>query len=160
MQIKITLPRNRADYGRLELREDDRIVFACDCYGKAHSILASQAGNPTRDPFRHQGDAPTGSYEGTISPLEVPAQEPKRSRWLKEYGQWPVIYMNPTGGDGLTARANGRRNILICGGHLSKHGKLEPSDGRIRIEDKHQNALLYELQKRGVTKFPIEVTEA
>ena len=160
MQIKITLPRNRADLGRLELREDDRVVFACACYAKADSIAAAQAGNPTRDTFRRNGDSPTGQYDGTIDPPRVPSADPARANWLRSFGQWPTIRMTPTGGNALTAWNNGRRGLLIHGGHLSPHGTLRPTNGCIRIEDKHQNALLYELQKRGVTKFPIEVIEA
>lgn len=152
MQIAITLPRDRRNLGRLRLFDGNVERFACPCYAKADSIAAAGAGNPTRDPFRRNGDTPLGQYRGT---MERKPMEPERS-----YGKWPPIRLNPIGGDALTAHNNGRRGLLIHGGHLSPHGTLRATNGCLRIEDRHANEILARLKQAGLTEIPIDIIEA
>jgi hypothetical protein len=152
MRIEITLPRNRWHLGTLRLLDGEVQRLSCPCYSKSDSIAAAQAGNPTRDPFRRNGDTPTGRYRGTV---ERRVMEPERS-----YGKWPPIRLHPVSGDALTAHNNGRRGLLIHGGHPNNNGNLRATNGCIRIADKHQNELLSLLRAAGLSEIPIEIKEA
>jgi hypothetical protein len=138
--------------GVLALHDGERMVFSCPCLGRADALNAAQAGNPTRDPLRRNGDTPTGQYTGRI---ERHAMEPERN-----YGKCPPIRLIPTGGDALIAHNNGRRGLLIHGGHLWPNGIMRPANGCVRVEDKYQNAILSHLRRAAVTEFPIQITEA
>lgn len=152
MRIEITFQRDRRILGVLALHDGERMVFSCPCLGRADALNAAQAGNPTRDPLRRNGDTPTGQYTGRI---ERHAMEPERN-----YGKCPPIRLIPTGGDALIAHNNGRRGLLIHGGHLWPNGIMRPANGCVRVEDKYQNAILSHLRRAAVTEFPIQITEA
>lgn len=160
MQILITLHRNRSQPGELFLIDGEKRLLFCRCYGKSDSLSAAQSGNPSRDPFRRNGDTPTGSYDGSVDPPRVPAKDPDRAKWLRSYGQWPTIRMTPTAGDALTAWTNGRRGLLIHGGDADKVGNLRPTNGCIRVDNVSQLSLVEFLRKDSAPKFSIEITEA
>lgn len=151
MRLEITLRRDRRILGVLALHQGERMVFSCPCLGRADAINAAQAGNPTRDPFRRNGDTPTGQYTGRI---ERHPMEPERT-----YGKWPPIRLIPAGGDALIAHNNGRRGLLIHGGHLGPNGIMRPTNGCVRVEDKHQNAILSHLRMAAVKEFQIQIIE-
>lgn len=152
MRIEVILPRNRWHLGTLQLLDGEDVLMSCPCYSKSDSADAAKVNNPTRDPFRRNGDTPTGTYRGTV---ERRVMEPERS-----YGKWPPIRLHPLGGDAMTAHNNGRRGLLIHGGHLSKDGKLRATNGCLRVEDRHQNEILYRLRLAGLDEIPIDIKEA
>ena len=160
MQIIITLHRNRSLPGELFLIDGETRLLVCRCLGKADSLSAAEAGNPTRDPFRRYGDTPTGKYQGSVDPPRVPAQGPERAKWLRSYGQWPTIRLEPIAGDALTAKNNGRRGLLIHGGTADKVGNLRPTNGCIRVDNVSQLSLVELLQKQKPLNLSIEITEA
>ena len=158
MQIIITLHRNRSLPGELFLIDGETRLLVCRCLGKADSLSAAEAGNPTRDPFRRYGDTPTGKYQGSVDPPRVPAQGSELAKWLRSYGQWPTIRLEPVSGDALTAKNNGRRGLLIHGGDPNNVGNLRPTNGCIRVDNVSQLSLVEALRK--VTSFQVEITEA
>jgi lipoprotein-anchoring transpeptidase ErfK/SrfK len=151
MRIEITLPRNRWKLGVLRLLDGENELMQCPAYGKSDSIAAANSGNPSRDPIKRNGDTPAGEYRGTVEPR---AMEPERS-----YGKWPPIRLNPTGGQASQAHQNGRRGLLIHGGHLDKLGRLRATNGCLRVRDLDIDFILSQARKRGLKEFPVVITE-
>ena len=159
MRIAISLPRNRGNPGTLRLYSGELILMSCRCLGKADSVSAAQAGNPTRDPFRRYGDTPTGTYAATLDPVRLPNKDPDREKWLRSYGKWQTIRLEPLTGDALTAKNNGRGGILIHGGYPDKVGGLRPTNGCIRVDDQQQLTLIEFWGRSALKQIPLLISE-
>lgn len=131
MKITITLPADRRQLGVLLV---DDPPFECRCLGLADSAAAFAHGNPKRDPLKHYGDTPLGSYEASLGGV----MQPRRS-----YGPDPVVILHPSSGDAEKAALAGRSGLLIHGGDPAADGKsLRPTHGCIRVDNSSQKQLV------------------
>jgi hypothetical protein len=141
MRIEITLPAKRWQRGRLRAIVDEQEIYSCACLGKTNPFTAAQI-----------GDFPLGQYLATLD------EKPMESE--KTFGKWPPIRLAPVGGDGLAAKASGRRGFLIHGGHLELDGALRStSGGGLRVRDTDIDALILLAKKAGAASFPVNITE-
>lgn len=139
LTIKVVLPTDRTKTGTLALVDPITglaLFGPVPVLGRAARNAASAHGNPSANSLKPYGDTPTGTYDvarivangdGTTRPVEV-------------YGQSGSIVLDPTGGDALTAKRNGRVGLLI---HSGRHAfssavdarALKPTNGCIRMLD-------------------------
>lgn len=125
--MRSRLPHDRTRTGTVVI-EDGGVVVAGPfvCYGKADNQEAAKHGNPDRDPTQPNGDHPTGSYQ--IAAIQHD-KEPAHS-----YG--PVFFLlEPTGGDALIAKKNGRAGLAAHGGDQRADGSLRPTFGCLRMRN-------------------------
>jgi len=152
MRIAVTLPRDRRKLGRLHLFNGETEVYSCSCYGKSDSIAAAQAGNPTRDQMRRNGDTPAGLYRGTIARRFSGNTEKRQMEIDRTFGKWPPIRLRPT-------FQIARTGLLIHGGHPSPTGGLRPTHGCLRVFDVAMLTLIEQIRKAGITEFEVKITE-
>lgn len=147
MKIRIEVPADRRKLGWLTIVGTP---FGCACYLKADNAAAAKSGNPTRDPTRRNGDTPLGTYRAVVG---------KAYAWSpRTYGPYRVVRLEPTGGDALTAKQNGRSGLLIHGGDLASDGRsLRPTHGCVRVSNYHQAALLVYLDASGEAEHQLEI---
>lgn len=126
MQIRIDLPKNRYNPGRLAVVDDNgETAFVCDCLGKADNQRAARADNPDRDPTLPYGDTPTGTYETTQITMFAERHRSLGDGW---------IVLEGTGGDALTAAEKGRTGLGIHAGRGDD--RLVPTYGCVRVLDR------------------------
>lgn len=136
--IRVQLPKDRSNTGRLELRVDGRTAFGpVPVLGLADYSAAVRHGNPKRDPVRSFGNTPTGEYAGYVQ-----APFPPKAANLRAYGPHATIRMEPRLGPALEAWRNGRRGLLIHGGAPGAAGGLRPTHGCLRVSDENMKGLL------------------
>lgn len=136
--INVRLPRDRTQLGTLTCGD-----FSCSCLGKADNATAARNGNRSRNPLMRFGDTPLGEYDITIGPVGWP---------MGTYGTHPILDMEPTAGDALVAKLEGKRSGLAThGGALNRQGRLRPTFGCIRVRNEHQKALLDLVRAAGGT---------
>ena len=124
--IHARVPKDRMGEGSVEIVDatGSVIVGPFACRAKADNAGAIQHGNPTRDSLRPFGDHPSGAYVvRAIQHGKSPAHT---------YG--PVfMLLDPTGGDALQARRNGRTGLAIHGGDPGETMMLRPTFGCLRV---------------------------
>jgi hypothetical protein len=153
MKIEVSLKANRSLPGLLRLVGDDgKVLVQGLCLGKADGVASAKAGNPIRDPARPVGDTPTGEYTGRLLGWVPP---PARS-----YGTVEPIVLDPTAGQALDAKQNGRKGLWIHGGDLTTGGFLRPTYGCIRLTPATHAAVVQAMKAAGVKQLAVEVREA
>ena len=137
MRIQISLPPDRSVPGTLRAFDDQEqlIVGPLKCLGKADNAAAKLHGNPDRISTRPFGDTPTGDYE--IVRLVAHAGETE----IHTYGTYPSILLDPSSGDALIAKQNGRSGLMIHGGDPGLGGRLRSTYGCIRVTESNERDL-------------------
>lgn len=139
LTIRVQLPSDRAKTGTLTLVNPGTglVLFGpVPVLGRAARDTADAHGNPSGSSLQPYGDTPTGTYDVA----RIVGNGNGTSRPIAVYGQSGSIVMEPTGGDALTAKGNGRVGLLI---HAGRHAfssvvdalALKPTNGCIRILD-------------------------
>lgn len=145
-RLLIEFTPNRDKCGRLTLFDEcgARVCGPFSVAGRASSRLASENGNPERNPLFRYGDTPLGNYAVRRFERSGPGT------------QFPTVQFGPNGvvviegilGDAACAEANGRFHILISGGRLSAAGLLRSTAGGLRLRNEDQRALCAVLKKK------------
>jgi hypothetical protein len=132
--LNVWLPSNRALPGLADLLSPKGVILINDMpvLGKADNARAAAKGNSDRDPTRVGGDTPLGQY--------APARLQRQSAYTNTYGRYKLP-LTGVSGDALEAVANGRKFLLVHGGHLTKSGKLMPTYGCLRMRDEDLQAM-------------------
>ncbi len=148
--IKITLPKNRRNYGVLQVWKGPALQQEMQCMGRADTFLSAKAGNPTRDPLKVDGDTPTGEYSGETGKAPAPAHS---------YGPTAVIRLTPVSGQAKLAADGGKRSgLLIHGGDLGLADALRPTEGCVRVSNEGMAEII------GIIglgwKGPVTITES
>jgi hypothetical protein len=160
LTIKIALPADRTKTGTLTLIDPltgGALFGPVPVLGRAALDTARARGNPTGDPLKQWGHTPTGTY----SVARIVANGEGTSRPAQRYGKSGSIVLDPTGGDALLAKRNGRTGLLI---HAGRHAfssvvpasALKPTNGCIRMLDFQMDALLSNIRANAL-RFPGEV---
>lgn len=136
MKLVIKLPKNRLNYGSIRLYENGVAIGGSvyRCLGRADSMLAAAAKNPTRDPLLPMGDTPLGTYTGTIVPAGI------GSGALRSYGPNKRVLLTPP--------PKGRAGLMLHGGAPSNRGGLRPTEGCVRVSNEDMAAILAILDNR------------
>ena len=100
--------------------------------GKADGQIATDHMNPTRDPKKVDGDHPTGTYRV----VHIEANKPP----AHSYGPF-FLLLDPTDGDALIAKTNGRVGLAIHGGDPASDGSLRATEGCLRVSNETATAL-------------------
>lgn len=157
MTIEVTLPRNRLELGKLRLLDGQIISHEGPALGLADGGMATQAGNPQRDPMKRNGDTPTGEYSGIW--LANNLGGPDGAKLKRTYGDYPILLLTPTGGQALLTRGV-RTGLAIHSGALnpspaySKWQQMRPTNGCVRILDATHKFIFDQTRNRG----PVKVT--
>ncbi len=138
-KLVVTLPDDRTKTGTLSLVDDEgnNLAGPFNALGMSDPSAAAANGNPNRTSTRYMGDFPNGTY--SVAGVERMGRD---SDSLHSYGPNQVLELQPTGGDALTARHNGRSGILIHGGDPSATGGLRPTHGCLRLSNDDMASLL------------------
>ena len=157
MRVEITLPKDRSTVGKLQAFDDagQSALGPVNCLGRADSTDAKLHGNPQRDSLRSFGDTPTGGYR--IAQL-VSHQHSESD--VHTYGTYPAVLLDPTAGDALKAKQNGRFGLMIHGGAPSASGKLRPTHGCVRLAENDQRDLVSIVVRSLLASSTVTVTEA
>jgi len=138
--IKVQFPTDRWQTGTVALvnAQGKTAAGPFKSLGKASNAAAAAHLNPARDPLQPFGDTPTGGYRvvqtiATGAGTNYPAYN---------YGASGAIVLDPVSGDAVTAKANGRRGLLIHGGAPGTGGRLRATHGCIRLSDGDMAALI------------------
>ena len=126
MKIRSILPRDRMRAGTIDVVNDagDVIFGPVAARGKADSQIAAAHGNPTRDPTHVDGDHPAGTYHVVHIQRDKPTPH--------SFGPF-FLLLDPTGGDALIAKKNGRAGLAIHGGDPAADGSLRATEGCLRV---------------------------
>jgi len=145
--IKVNLPADRTKTGSLTLERSDGSSLVSDlpALGKSDNARAAKANNEQRKPTLPYGDTPEGTY-AVPSIVDTGAGTPYSKR---SYGPAAAIVLQPTGGEALTAAANGRVGLLIHGGDPGANGRLRATHGCIRLSNGDMDKLLKAIQDAG-----------
>jgi hypothetical protein len=161
LAIRVQLPADRTKTGTLTLvNPGTGLVFfgPVPVLGRAARDKASAQGNPSGSSLKPYGDTPTGSYDVA----RIVGNGNSTSRPIAGYGQSGSIVMEPTGGDALVAKGNGRVGLLI---HAGRHAfssvvdarALKPTNGCIRMLDFDMANLIAAIKDNSLL-FPGKVT--
>lgn len=159
--VKIQLPADRKKTGTLTLVDAATgftLFGPAPVLGRAARNTAEAKGNPEGNSLKPFGDTPTGTYNVN----NIVRNGAGTTRPVVQYGESGSIVLDPSGGDALTAKGNGRTGILI---HAGRHANssvvapnaLKPTNGCIRMRDWDLN-LLIEAIKNNTILFPGKVT--
>lgn len=159
--VKIQLPTDRKKTGMLTLVDATTgltLFGPAPVLGRAARNTAAARGNAAADPLRPFGDTPTGTYNVN----NIVKNGAGTTRPVLQYGESGSIVLDPSAGDALTAKNNGRTGILI---HAGRHANssvvapnaLKPTNGCIRMRDWDLN-LLIDAIKNNAILFPGKVT--
>lgn len=155
--LKVSLPADRTSTGTLKLVHPGTglVLFGpVPILGRA----ARRASNPSGDSLQPWGDTPTGNYDVP----RIVGNGAGTTRPVDRFGQSGSIVLEPTGGDALTAKKNGRIGLLI---HAGRHPfssvvgaqALKSTNGCIRMLD-FDMAQLITVIKNNALVFPGKVT--
>lgn len=161
LTIRVQLPADRTKTGTLTLVNPGTglVLFGpVPVLGRAARNTASAHGNPSGNSLQPFGDTPTGTYDVA----RIVGNGNGTSRPIAAYGQSGSIVMEPTGGDALTAKSNGRIGLLI---HAGRHAfssvvdarALKPTNGCIRMLDFDMANLITAIKNNALI-FPGTVT--
>lgn len=143
-ETKLSHPFNRANYGQLVIEDEDKVLLGpFPCLGKG-------GGNkrvPSSDWRKRNQDTPTGEYIGTIA------------RWnpAETYGVYPVIKLDPIGGNALEAEKLGRSGLAIHGGRSQEI--LYSTQGCVRVFDRNMKEIIAKLNQLGINEINVTVEE-
>lgn len=135
MKIHVELPRDRTKTGALWVLSDngETLYGPRRCRGKADNAEAASHGNPSRDPTRPFGDHPSGAYRVVlIEDGKLPAHS---------YGHH-FLLLDPTAGDALVAKRNGREGLALHDGDLNPDGSLRATEGCLRVDPDTSDAVV------------------
>ncbi|MCK6375909.1 MAG: hypothetical protein L6Q69_17680 [Zoogloea sp.] len=161
LTIKVTLPTDRSKTGTLTLIDPTTglaLFGPVPVLGRAAKNTAAVHGNPSASPLKPFGDTPAGTYDVA----RIVGNGDNTTRPVARFGQSGSIVMEPTGGDALTAKNNGRVGLLI---HAGRHAfsaavdakALKPTNGCVRMLD-FDMAKLIKAIKDNALIFPGTVT--
>jgi hypothetical protein len=141
-----------------------RLVSAIGTEIKFYSALAKAAndtaktnGNPDASPLLPYGDTPTGVYAVTAV---VPSGPGTAYPDVHKYGDVGVIKLNPSSGDALLAKQNGRIGLLIHGGDPGGNHLLRRTNGCIRMMNSELADLIDQINQLGENLDSLEVVES
>jgi len=156
-RITIQLGANRDRTGYLSVCDDQGRVFVgpLPISARAADSIASENGNPTREPVLPFGDPPTGRYR-VVDAIPTGQGTPYRGDL---YGDAGAIVLAPVSGDAALADACGRFQLLIHGGRPSDDGRLRVSSGNFRLFD-HDLKSLIDVVKSGAGTSIVECEES
>lgn len=128
MKLRSRLPVDRTKRGTISVEDDagNVVLGPFVCYGKADNAEAASKGNPYRSSVRSFGDHPYGAFEVSLVQRDKPTAH--------TYGPF-FLLLNPTGGDALVAKRNGRTGLAIHGGDPNESGDLRPTFGCLRLRN-------------------------
>lgn len=110
--IAVNLKKDRTELGSLVATGDDGIIAGpFSCLAISDIQAAVDAGNPSRDPIKPEGNLPTGTYRCNIVGPGLP---------VHSYGPGQRIELTGIAGDALTA-------MLLRSGLLDHGGDLNPA---------------------------------
>lgn len=161
LTIKIVVPTDRTKTGTLTLVNPATgltLFGPVSVLARAARNTAKTYGNPTGDALKPYGDTPKGSYDV----LKIVSNGTGTTRPTDVYGQSGSVVLNPTGGDALTAKKNGRIGLLI---HSGRHAfssvvdakSLKPTNGCVRMLDFDLAQLIIAIKNNSLI-FPGTVT--
>ena len=161
LTLKVVLPTDRTKAGTLTLVNPATglVLFGpVPVLGRAARNTATAHNNPTGNSLQPFGDTPKGTYDIA----RIVGNGSGTSRPTNVYGQSGSIVLDPTGGDALTAKNNGRIGLLI---HSGRHAfssvvdakALKPTNGCIRMLDFDMGQLITAIKNNGLL-FPGKVT--
>jgi len=161
LTIQVQLPSDRNKTGTLTLVDPASglsLFGPVPVLGRAARNTAGMHGNPSGNSLQPYGDTPTGTYDVA----RIVGNGNGTSRPIAAYGQSGSIVMEPTGGDALVAKKNGRVGLLI---HAGRHvfssvvdaRALKPTNGCIRMLDFDMANLITTI-KNNALLFPGTVT--
>jgi len=151
MKILITLNKDRNLPGTLEVTGADFGQIAC--LGRSDGNQASLANNPTRSPLKRMGDIPAGRYTARVW---------QASGRAGTFGPYRRLLLDGIEGDALTAKLNGRSELMIHGGGPSKNGSrggLRPTFGCVRVTNPGMLQILDALDRARLTQVEVLVVE-
>ncbi len=156
-KIIVRLPGNRDFAGSIQIENSAgrRIAGPFPICGRADDKLARENKNPNRDPLLPFGDTPLGEYQLK----EIIASGNATPYSAEEFGSSGIVLLQPGNGAAALADANGRFGFFIQGGALSRKGLLRPTDGSLRLSNKHQRELLAVLQQLNGAGCKCQVVE-
>jgi hypothetical protein len=126
--------------------------------GRAARNAAKVHANPSASSLLPFGDTPTGTYDIT----NIVSNGGGTTRPTNVYGQSGSIELDPSTGDALKAKFNGRVGLLI---HAGRHAfssvvdakALKPTNGCLRMLDWDLNNLITAIKNNNLL-FPGKVT--
>lgn len=143
--IIVNLPSNRDYKGSLKMYDGTgSLVFGpVDALGRGTNKKTN--GNDHTDWIKEDADTPTGVYAATVVGAGTPTST---------YGSYKRVSMDPTSGNALKAKQNGRSGIMIHGGNLTTNRNatwypLNPTYGCIRISNSDQKKLIDTIASAG-----------
>jgi hypothetical protein len=144
MNILVTLPKDRARYGRICVETDgETLLGPFPCLGKGGRSKGAKSSD-----WRVRGnDTPTGEYHG------------ETARWepANVYGPNPVIRLDPVDGNALEAEKLGRSGLAIHGGR--DQATLWSTEGCVRVFDRDMAQIIALLNRHGLTNIEVTVKE-
>jgi hypothetical protein len=150
VHLDVILPkdRNHAGYLRVDINGFPKGEFRVLGRGSATILNPvtgryEPTGNPSRNPFIHDGDTPQGEYQATE--IDSTSGLPKDS-----YGPWGEVRLRATGGDALWAERLGRTGLLIHGGAAgSSFDGFRATRGCLRLHNPDMKRLIELLSTAG-----------
>jgi hypothetical protein len=118
--------------------------------GKAANDTAEINGNKGASSLLKYGDSPTGTY---LITAVVPSGAGTK------YGDAGVIKLNPSSGDALLAKQNGRTGLLVHGGDPGGIHLLRRTNGCIRMMNSELADLIDQINQLGENLDILEVVE-
>ena len=145
LKIDVTFPDNRDFTGKLSLRDETGKVIAGPffAYGRSDGATAAKHGNPSRNSLLKYGNTPTGDYRVPVI-VNTGAGTNYGSR---SYGPHEALVLEPTGGQALESKINGRTGLMIHGGDPGANGRLRATHGCVRLSNDDMRKLLDAIAK-------------
>ena len=157
MKLLATLHPDREIPGKLELLDGGECGAGfgpIDCLGRSDDHRAFMAGNPHRSPLQRYGDVPCGVYRATIEPA---------GERVDVFGPYERLLLAALSGDALTAKQNGRTELMLHGGDPAKggtRGGLRPTYGCIRVTNPGMKRILEAMRIASMKEIELEVKES
>lgn len=159
-RIIVKLKPNRDVIGKLELYDrDGRLIASYPAFGRADIGKATSKGNPGASSIKPYGHTPTGRYTSNNS---IISSGQGTNYNPDSYGPNGIIFLRPSTGNALKAKANGRTGLAIHGGKIGTANKLRPTNGCVRLKNENMAELINHLRfffMQGDTIEFIEVKE-
>lgn len=156
MILRASLPKTRMLSGTLRLEHEGESLWGpVPCFAKADDEGAVAHDNPSRDPLHAYGDHPLGSSR--ITGWVPTGTDPEE---IRKYGVHGKLVLDPTGGQALQAKENGRFGLLVHGGALGGDAPygFRPTFGCLRLLNDDMGSLVVQYRKWQFTEY--EAVEA
>jgi hypothetical protein len=138
LRLCVEVPHNRDGYGTLLLRDGaGAILFGpVPIAARSSDALAAAKGNPARNPLFCYGDTPLGEYR-LVRLID------KRQRSVLQANDFgsAALVLSAVSGAAAIAEANGRFEIVLCGGRETREGRIRSTAGAMRLRDRDAAAL-------------------